>query len=106
VAEMAKKYNLNVIEGDADNNSIEEAINEAHGLLKYINRENLKLVVSHAALNQSREGIMCVDQLGEVININAIGMTLFQCQVGEKIFKKEAFKDIYASMINESNIKE
>ena len=103
---MAKKYNLNVIEGDADNNSIEQAINEAHGLLKYINRENLKLVMSHAALNQSREGIMCVDQLGEIININAIGMTLFQCQVGDKIFKKEAFKDIYASMINESNIKE
>jgi hypothetical protein len=71
VAEMAKKYNLNVIEGDADNNSIEQAINEAHGLLKYINRENLKLVMSHAALNQSREGIMCVDQLGEIININA-----------------------------------
>ena len=59
--------------------------------------------MSHAALNQSREGIMCVDQLGEIININAIGMTLFQCQVGDKIFKKEAFKDIYASMINESN---
>ncbi|HDK6222911.1 TPA: sigma 54-interacting transcriptional regulator [Klebsiella quasipneumoniae] len=106
VAEMAKKYNLNVIEGDADNNSIEQAINEAHGLLKYINRENLKLVMSHAALNQSREGIMCVDQLGEIININAIGMTLFQCQVGDKLFKKEVFKDIYASMINESNVKE
>ncbi|HCI4596594.1 TPA: sigma 54-interacting transcriptional regulator [Klebsiella quasipneumoniae subsp. quasipneumoniae] len=106
VAEMAKKYNLNVIEGDADNNSIEQAINEAHGLLKYINRENLKLVMSHAALNQSREGIMCVDQLGEIIYINAIGMTLFQCQVGDKLFKKEVFKDIYASMINESNVKE
>ncbi|EPS5938608.1 sigma 54-interacting transcriptional regulator [Klebsiella quasipneumoniae] len=106
VAEMAKKYNLNVIEGDADNNSIEQAINEAHGLLKYINRENLKLVMSHAALNQSREGIMCVDQLGEIIHINAIGMTLFQCQVGDKLFKKEVFKDIYASMINESNLKE
>lgn len=106
VAEMAKKYNLNVIEGDADNNSIEQAINEAHGLLKYINRENLKLVMSHAALNQSREGIMCVDQLGEIIHINAIGMTLFQCQVGDKLFKKEVFKDIYGSMINESNVKE
>ncbi|HCB0617301.1 TPA: sigma 54-interacting transcriptional regulator [Klebsiella quasipneumoniae subsp. quasipneumoniae] len=106
VAEMAKKYNLNVIEGDADNNSIEQAINEAHGLLKYINRENLKLVMSHAALNQSREGIMCVDQLGEIIHINAIGMTLFQCQVGDNLFKKEVFKDIYASMINESNVKE
>ncbi|HBR2029767.1 sigma 54-interacting transcriptional regulator [Klebsiella quasipneumoniae] len=106
VAEMAKKYNLNVIEGDADNNSIEQAINEAHGLLKYINRENLKLVMSHAALNQSREGIMCVDQLGEIIHINAIGMTLFQCQVGDKLFKKEVFKDIYAGMINESNVKE
>ncbi|MDM8040290.1 sigma 54-interacting transcriptional regulator [Klebsiella quasipneumoniae] len=106
VAEMAKKYNLNVIEGDADNNSIEQAINEAHGLLKYINRENLKLVMSHAALNQSREGIMCVDQLSEIIHINAIGMTLFQCQVGDKLFKKEVFKDIYASMINESNVKE
>ncbi|MRE41133.1 AAA domain-containing protein [Klebsiella quasipneumoniae] len=106
VAEMAKKYNLNVIEGDADNNSIEQAINEAYGLLKYINRENLKLVMSHAALNQSREGIMCVDQLGEIIHINAIGMTLFQCQVGDKLFKKEVFKDIYASMINESNVKE
>ncbi|HGV3492164.1 TPA: sigma 54-interacting transcriptional regulator [Klebsiella quasipneumoniae subsp. quasipneumoniae] len=106
VAEMAKKYNLNVIEGDADNNSIEQAINEAHGLLKYINRENLKLVMSHAALNQSREGIMCVDQLGEIIHINAIGMTLFQCQVGDKLFKREVFKDIYASMINESNVKE
>lgn len=106
VAEMAKKYNLNVIEGDADNNSIEQAINEAHGLLKYINRETLKLVMSHAALNQSREGIMCVDQLGEIIHINAIGMTLFQCQVGDKLFKKEVFKDIYGSMINESNVKE
>ncbi|HGW6027781.1 TPA: sigma-54 interaction domain-containing protein, partial [Klebsiella quasipneumoniae] len=83
-----------------------QAINESHGLLKYINRENLKLVMSHAALNQSREGIMCIDQLGEIIHINAIGMTLFQCQVGDKLFKKEVFKDIYASMINESNVKE
>ncbi len=106
VAEMAKKYNLNAIMGDTDNISIEQAINEAYSLLKYLNRENTKLIMSHAALNQAREGIMCIDQLGEIININAIGLSLFQCHVGDKIFKKEAFKDIYASIINELDIKE
>ncbi|WP_049071616.1 sigma 54-interacting transcriptional regulator [Klebsiella michiganensis] len=106
VAEMAKKYNLNAIMGDTDNISIEQAINEAYSLLKYINRENTKLIMSHAALNQAREGIMCIDQLGEIININAIGLSLFQCHVGDKIFKKEAFKDIYPSIINELDIKE
>lgn len=106
VAEMAKKYNLNAIMGDTDNISIEQAINEAYSLLKYINRENTKLIMSHAALNQAREGIICIDQLGEIMHINAIGLTLFQCQTGDKIFKKEAFKDIYASIINELDIKE
>ena len=106
VAEMAKKYNLNAIMGDTDNISIEQAINESHSLLKYINRENSKLIMSYSALNQAREGIMCIDQLGEIININAIGVTLFQCQTGDKIFQKEAFKDIYASIINELDIKE
>ncbi len=106
VAEMAKKYNLNAIMGDTDNISIEQAINEADSLLKYLNRENTKLIMSHAALNQAREGIMCIDQLGEIININAIGLSLFQCHVGDKIFKKEAFKDIYPSIINELDIKE
>ena len=106
VAEMAKKYNLNAIMGDTDNISIEQAINEAYSLLKYLNRENTKLIMSHAALNQAREGIMCIDQLGEIININAIGLSLFQCHVGDKIFKKEAFKDIYPSIINELDIKE
>lgn len=106
VAEMAKKYNLNAIMGDTDNISIEQAINEAYSLLKYLNRENTKLIMSHAALNQAREGIMCIDQLGEIININAIGLSLFQCHVGDKIFKKEAFKDIHPSIINELDIKE
>lgn len=106
VAEMAKKYNLNALMGDTDNISIEQAINEAFSLLKYINRESSRLIMSHAALNQAREGIMCIDQLGEIININAIGVELFQCQSGDKIFKKEAFKDIYASIINELDIKE
>lgn len=92
--------------GDTDNISIEQAINEAYSLLKYLNRENTKLIMSHAALNQAREGIMCIDQLGEIININAIGLSLFQCHVGDKIFKKEAFKDIYPSIINELDIKE
>ncbi|STR51655.1 sigma-54 dependent transcriptional regulator [Klebsiella oxytoca] len=106
VAEMAQKYHLNAIMGDTDNISIEQAINEAHSLLKYINRENSKLIMSHSALNQAREGIMCIDQLGEIININATGVALFQCQAGDKIFKKEAFKEIYASIINELDIKE
>lgn len=106
VAEMAQKYNLNAIMGDTDNISIEQAINESHSLLKYINRENSKLIMSHSALNQAREGIMCIDQLGEIININAAGVELFQCQAGDKLFKKEAFKEIYASIINELDIKE
>lgn len=78
--------------GDTDNISIEQAINEADSLLKYLNRENTKLIMSHAALNQAREGIMCIDQLGEIININAIGLSLFQCHVGDKIFKKRHLK--------------
>lgn len=78
--------------GDTDNISIEQAINEAYSLLKYLNRENTKLIMSHAALNQAREGIMCIDQLGEIININAIGLSLFQCHVGDKIFKKRHLK--------------
>lgn len=80
VAEMAQKYHLNAIMGDTDNISIEQAINEAHSLLKYINREHSKLIMSHSALNQAREGIMCIDQLGEIININATGVALFQCR--------------------------
>lgn len=106
VAEMAKKYGLNAVMGDTDNISIEQAINEAYSLLKYINQESIKLLMSHSALNQSREGIMCIDQMGEVINVNATGMTLFQCHVGDKLFKKETFKDIYSSIINEISLKE
>lgn len=106
VAEMAKKYGLNAVMGDTDNISIEQAINEAWSLLKYINQENTKLLMSQSALNQSREGIMCIDQMGEVISVNATGMTLFQCHPGDKLFKKEAFKDLYGSIINEISLKE
>ncbi|MCW2476751.1 MULTISPECIES: sigma 54-interacting transcriptional regulator [unclassified Symbiopectobacterium] len=106
VAEMAKKYGLKVIMGDTDNISIEQALNEAFSLLKYINKESMKLSMSYAALNQSREGIMCIDQSGEVININAKGMGLFRCSIGDKIFQKEAYKGIFGSIINEINVKE
>lgn len=106
VAEMAKKYDLNVIMGDTDNISIEQALDVAESLLKYINNENMKLTMSWSALNQSHEGIMCLDQSGEIIHINACGFTLFQCNIGDKIFKKEAFKSIYGSIINEIDIKE
>lgn len=106
VAEMARKYGLNAVMGDTDNISIEQAINEAYSLLKYINQENAKLLMSHSALNQSREGIMCIDQMGEVLNVNATGMALFQCHIGDKLFKKEAFKDLYGCIINEISIKE
>ncbi|MDV2902064.1 sigma 54-interacting transcriptional regulator [Phytobacter diazotrophicus] len=106
VAEMAKKYDLNVIMGDTDNISIEQALDVAESLLKYINNENMKLTMSWSALNQSHEGIMCLDQSGEIIHINARGFALFQCNIGDKIFKKEAFKSIYGSIINEIDIKE
>ncbi len=106
VAEMAKKYDLNVIMGDTDNISIEQALDVAASMLKYINSENIKLAMSWSALNQSREGVMCLDQSGEIININARGFSLFQCNVGEKIFKKEAFKGIFGSIINELDVKE
>ncbi|EEJ9244589.1 AAA domain-containing protein [Salmonella enterica subsp. enterica serovar Muenchen] len=106
VAEMAHKYDLNVVMGDTDNISIEQAINEVFSLLKYINQENAKLLMSYAALNQSREAVMCIDQMGEVININATGLSVFHCHVGDKLFKNEAFKEIYSSIINESEIKE
>lgn len=106
VAEMAEKYNLNVVMGDTDNMSIEQAINEAFSMLAYINQESAKLLMTHSALNQSREGIMCINSIGEVTNVNAAGLTLFQCHVGDKIFKKEAFKEIFASIINELDIKE
>lgn len=106
VAEMAKKYGLNAVMGDTDNISIEQAINEAYSLLRYINQENTKLLMSQSALNQSREGIMYIDQMGVVINVNTTGMTLFQCHPGDKLFKKEAFKDLYGSIINEINLKE
>ncbi|GAB7215289.1 hypothetical protein OS42_19000 [Dickeya oryzae] len=88
VAEMAKKYNLNVVMGDTDNVSIEQALNEAFSLLKYINKENEKLSMSYSALNQSREAIMCIDQTGEVMSINGKGVELFQCNPGDKILKK------------------
>lgn len=106
VAEMAKKYDLNVIMGDTDNISIEQALDVAASMLKYINSESMKLAMSWSALNQSREGVMCLDQSGEIININARGFSLFQCNIGDKIFKKEAFKGIFASIINELDVKE
>jgi len=106
VAEMAKKYDLNVIMGDTDNISIEQALDVATSMLKYINSESVKLAMSWSALNQSREGVMCLDQSGEIININARGFSLFQCSIGEKIFKKEAYKEIFGSIINEQDVKE
>lgn len=106
VAEMAKKYSLNVIMGDTDNISIEQALDVAASMLKYINSESMKLAMSWSALNQSRDGVMCLDQSGEIININAKGFSLFQCNVGEKIFKKAAFKGIFGSIINELDVKE
>jgi len=106
VAEMAKKYDLNVIMGDTDNISIEQALDVAASMLKYINTESMKLAMSWSALNQSREGVMCLDPSGEIININARGFSLFQCNVGEKIFKKEAWKALFASIINELDVKE
>lgn len=106
VAEMAKKYDLNVVMGDTDNISIEQALDVAASMLKYINTESVKLAMSWSALNQSREGVMCLDQSGEIININARGFSLFQCSIGEKIFKKEAFKGIFGSIINELDVKE
>ncbi|MTH45442.1 sigma 54-interacting transcriptional regulator [Intestinirhabdus alba] len=104
VAEMAKKYRLNAVMGDTDTISIEQAINEAFSLLKYINQQHTRATISHAALNQAREGIMCVDHLGQVLTINAAGSRLFQCHVGDKIVTKEAFREIYASIINEQDL--
>lgn len=106
VAEMAKKYGLKVIMGDTDNISIEQALDVAASMLEYITDENTKLAMSWSALNESREGIMFLDQSGEIININARGFSLFKCNVGDRIFKKEAFKGIFASIINELYIKE
>ncbi|MFD1802146.1 sigma 54-interacting transcriptional regulator [Mixta tenebrionis] len=106
VAEMAKKYDLNVIMGDTDNISIEQALDVAASMLKYINAESMKLAMCWSALNQSNEGVMCLDQSGEIININSRGFALFQCHTGEKIFKKEAFKGIFGYIINELDVKE
>jgi propionate catabolism operon transcriptional regulator len=106
VAEMAKKYDLNVIMGDTDNISIEQALDVAASMLKYINAESMKLAMSWSALNQSNEGVMCLDQSGEIINMNSRGFSLFQCNTGEKIFKKEAFKGIFGYIINEQDVKE
>ena len=106
VAEMGEKYDLNVVMGDTDNISIEQALDVAASMLKYINTESVKLAMSWSALNQSSEGVMCLDQSGEIININARGFSLFQCSIGEKIFKKEAFKGIFGSIINEQDVKE
>ncbi|KHN49693.1 sigma-54-dependent Fis family transcriptional regulator [Pectobacterium fontis] len=106
VAEMAKKYNLNAVMGDTDNISIEQALNESLGLLKYIKKEKFKLAMSFSALNQSREAIMCIDQVGEVISVNTKGALLFKCNVGDKLLKKEAFKNIFGSIINEIPVKD
>lgn len=106
VADMAKKYDLNAIMGDTDNISIEQALDVAASMLKYINSESMKLAMSWSALNQSREGVMCLDKSGEIININARGFTLFKCHVGEKIFKKEAFTGIFGNIINELDVKD
>ncbi|MBN3134575.1 sigma 54-interacting transcriptional regulator [Pectobacterium punjabense] len=106
VAEMAKKYNLNVVMGDTDNISIEQALNESLGLLKYIKKESFKLSMSFSALNQSREAIMCIDQVGEVISVNTKGVMLFKCNVGDKLLKKDDFKSIFGSIINEVSLKD
>lgn len=104
VADMAKKYNLKVIMGDTDNIAIEQALDVAGSMLKYINSESIKLAMAWSALNQSREGMMWLDQSGEVIDINAPGLTLFQCDVGERILKKESFKPLFSSIINETDV--
>ncbi|MGY5955676.1 sigma 54-interacting transcriptional regulator [Kosakonia sp. BK9b] len=106
VAEMARKYSLNVVMGDTDIISIEQALNEAFSLLKYIEAESSKLAISYAALNQSREAIMSIDQTGEVIGVNTAAQTLFRCQRGDKIFKKDLFKNSYESIINEIDVKD
>ncbi len=104
VAEMARKYDLNVIMGDTDNIAIEQALDVAASMLKYLNSESTKLAMAWSALNQAREGMMWLDQSGEVININAPGLSLFQCDVGEKILKNEAFKPLFSSIINEVDV--
>jgi sensor histidine kinase regulating citrate/malate metabolism len=48
--------------------------------------------MSHSALNQAREGIMCIDQLGEIININAAGVELFNVKPEIKYSKKKPLK--------------
>ncbi|MEZ3501463.1 sigma 54-interacting transcriptional regulator [Pantoea sp. KPR_PJ] len=106
VAEIAKKYNLQVVMGDTDNLSVEQALDLATSLLKYIRNEEIKLAMCCSALNQSREGVICLDQSGEIISINARGIALFHCQAGEKIFQKDAFKEIFDYIINERDVKE
>jgi len=104
VAEMARKYDLKVIMGDTDNIAIEQALDVAASTLKYINRESTKLAMAWSALNQSREGILWLDQSGEVININARGLSLFPCRIGDKILKNDAFKTLFSCIINERDI--
>lgn len=106
VAEMGKKYDLKVVMGDTDNITIEQALDVATSMLNYINREGIRQEMYWSALNQSCEGVMCLDQSGEIININARGFTLFQCSTGEKIFQKPCFKPLYASIINELDVQD
>ncbi|WP_347254261.1 sigma 54-interacting transcriptional regulator [Leminorella grimontii] len=106
VAEKAKKYGLGVVMGDTDNISIEQALNEAFSFLKYIREENEKLLISNAALNQTREGILCIDESGEIKRINAKGVDIFKCNAGENIFRKPHFEPIHNSIINEVELKD
>lgn len=106
VAEKAKKYGMGVVMGDTDNISIDQALNEAFSFLKYIRQENEKLLISNAALNQTREGIMCIDESGEVIRINAKGIDLFRCNTGDNIFRKPHFESMYNGIINEVELKD
>lgn len=54
VAEMAKKYDLNVIMGDTDNISIEQALDVATSMLKYITPSRDWLCAGQHSTNRAR----------------------------------------------------
>ncbi|CAG9297054.1 sigma 54-interacting transcriptional regulator [Celerinatantimonas diazotrophica] len=104
VAHMAHKYGLDVIMGDADNLSIENAINEAKHILKCMKQKNAKLIETTGALNCVSEGVMCISSYGNITRINTLGEKLFSCVVGDNIFQDTNFKSLFDYIIGEKDV--
>lgn len=66
----AKKLNLLYVHGEADENAIEQATNEALNILRIENERIERFQTLQAIINYTIEGIIHVDREGSIIHIN------------------------------------